>query len=449
MRLLITLLLLCTIQPIFSQTPISNLAKYWQYRDRLVNQPEKGIPGFVVVGLGEGKSIPMGGRDPMANCEHDWWMKRDKCPLVKGKGKLQWGDGTIHLGYYISVLATELRLLKDAGEDVSATAEELYYAIMAFERLDEEAERRFGMPGKKDGFFIRDDVSIDILKDEQGKNRFSTDKVDYTCIKSAGGCAPATVKDGYFVSQDQAINLLFGFTCISELIPNERYKNKTTFGELASQNTHRIVSFMRNNKWRIVGPDNKKAPNRWGGDCRAFSYSIAKTGDRITASKFRKTYQSGRSKAMGKMLHGTYDWLFGVQTHYNHPMIFSLMVSADSWGSNKMASYCRKADQEMYALADAVLNDKKLGKSLNFKDFAAMLNIAPATGPCYKTPGCKAPDGWKSNNRWLHTTQQKGNKDGHHQEWNGLDYMMLYNFFHLYYKDKLPKYQSPRLQSKK
>ncbi len=443
MRIYLIGLLLLMCKPIFTQTTISNLAKYWQYRERLINQPDKNIPGFVVVGEGQGMSIPMGGRDPVANCQKDWWMKRDKCPLPKGTGKLQWGDGTIHLGYYITVLATELKLLKNASADYSKTAEELYYAIMAFERLDSEAERRFRKTGKKDGFFIRDDVTIDILKDENGKHRFTDGKVTYTCIKSAGGCAPATIKGGYFVSQDQAISLLLGFTCIAELIPNERYKNKPTFGELAAVNTDRIVSFMRNNKWRIVGPDGKKAPNRWGGDCRAFSYSIAKTGDRITKGKYRKTYQSGRSRGLGKFLHGSYDWLFGIQTHYNHPMIFSLMVTADSWDKNKMAAYCKNADEELYALADAVLNNKKIGKSLNFKDFTKIVDSAPATGPCFKTPGCQAGNGWKSSNRWLHPSQYKGNKNGIYQEWNGLDYMMFYNFYHLYYKDKLPRYRKP------
>ncbi len=420
---------------LLAQNEAMNLSKYWQYRARLVDD-------FMVVGEGQGKSIPAGGRDPVANCQQDWWMKRDECPEPKGTGKLQWGDGTIHLGYYITVLATELKLLSDARQDTEQTAKELYYAIRAFERLDEEAERRYGQSGVKNGFFIRDDVTNDILYDENGEANFPKGKNSaYQCVKSAGNCGKANVKEGYFVSQDQAISLLFGFTCVAQLIPDERWGREDTFGELAAQNTHRMVSYMREHKWRVVAPDGKKAPNRWGGDFRPFSYSIAKTATRITKKKYQKSYQSGRSRAMGAVLHGSYDWLFGVQTHYNHPMIFALMVSSDAWDRNKMGAYCKRSDQEMYALADAVLNDKKLSKRLPFEHLSAMLNTAPKDGPCYKTPGCTAPDGWKSNNRWLHPTHKNGNKHGIHQEWNGLDYMMLYNFFHLYYKEKLPVYK--------
>ena len=107
-----------------------------------------------------------------------------------------------------------------------------------------------------------------------------------------------------------------------------------------------------------------------------------------------------------------------------------------------MGAYCKNSDQEVYALADAVLNDKKLSKRLRKVNIEAILNTAPRGGPCFKTPGCNAPEGWKSSNRWLHPTHKDdGNKHGLHQEWNGLDYMMLYNFFHLYYGSDLPKYK--------
>jgi len=437
LRTLYATIIFCLFStPIFSQNQSQNLSKYWQYRDRLVNN-------FMVVGEGQGKSLPAGGRNPTANCQADWWMGEAGCDKPKGMGKLQWGDGTIHLGYYITVLATELRLLLDAGQETERTKEELYYAFRAFERLDKEAETRFGQAGKLDGFFIRDDVTNDILYDKNGNSNFPKGKNDtYNCVLSDGGCGEANIKSGDFVSQDQVISLLFGMTCVAELIPNERWGKRQTFGDMAAANTHRMVSFMRNNKWHIKDPTGRKAPNRWGGNARPFSYSIAKTANRITQKKYRKSYQSGQSRGLGAVLHGTYDWLFGVQTHYNHPMIFTLMVTSDSWDRNKMGAYCKKSDQEVYALADVVLNDKKLSKRISKESLEAILNTAPRSGPCFQTPGCTAPDGWKSNNRWLHPTHKKGNKYGVYQEWNGLDYMMLYNFYHLYYSSELPNFRA-------
>jgi hypothetical protein len=42
-------------------------------------------------------------------------------------GSFQTGDATLNLGEYIAVLATEYKLLLDAKQDVTATANELYY----------------------------------------------------------------------------------------------------------------------------------------------------------------------------------------------------------------------------------------------------------------------------------------------------------------------------------
>ena len=63
----------CVISiPVFSQNESENLSKYWQYRARLVDD-------FMLVGEGEGKSLPASGRDPVANCPSDWWLGNAGC----------------------------------------------------------------------------------------------------------------------------------------------------------------------------------------------------------------------------------------------------------------------------------------------------------------------------------------------------------------------------------
>ncbi len=138
----------------YTQTQYRNLEKYWWYRYRLVND-------FMKIGTACGESIPM---------EH--WKFRDN-----GKNdKAYWGDATQHLGNYMNALAGEWRILHDCGLSTRRTEEELYYAQVAFDRLDKKAEPAWrdydrvypycgtpDLPGiEKDddlnGFFIRDDV---------------------------------------------------------------------------------------------------------------------------------------------------------------------------------------------------------------------------------------------------------------------------------------------------
>lgn len=103
-----------------------NQEKYWYLRLRLKEQ-------FVKIGLGAGASVPaaqitVGGYDNGSG--NDVVYK-----------KLDWGaDATTHLGWYWGVLATEIHLLNNNGQNADETIQELYYALLAFDRLDDYAE---------------------------------------------------------------------------------------------------------------------------------------------------------------------------------------------------------------------------------------------------------------------------------------------------------------------
>ena len=85
------------------QTDIENLERYWDYRERLVTQ-------FMKVDADQGGSIPMNGlqrKNPVGHPLHwatDTW----------NGDFLGAGDGTVYLGHYLCVLATEYELLKNA-----------------------------------------------------------------------------------------------------------------------------------------------------------------------------------------------------------------------------------------------------------------------------------------------------------------------------------------------
>lgn len=105
----------------YAQSPQRNLEKYWHYRDRLRER-------FVVVRQDveeEGVNIPAG--DIFGDT-------------------VSWSDGNSIMSHYLSLLSTELYLLKTNHQDYSQTLAELYYAMLALERLDLYSEshwRRF------------------------------------------------------------------------------------------------------------------------------------------------------------------------------------------------------------------------------------------------------------------------------------------------------------------
>lgn len=111
---------------IYSQGGFKNQQKYWFMRQRLNEK-------FVKVGPDHGESLPAGAYQVVA--EGQWNNTTD---INK---KIYWGSETPgRMGYYIGVLATEIKLLRDKGEDYSNTVMELYYALNAIDRLDDYGE---------------------------------------------------------------------------------------------------------------------------------------------------------------------------------------------------------------------------------------------------------------------------------------------------------------------
>ncbi len=122
------------------------LNTYWNYRHRLRTD-------FMKVGPAPGHSLPAYKRDLGEQCGTTY-------------GSIAFGDGVIDLGEYIATLATEYKLLREAHQDLTATTNELYYALRAMGRLDGFAEVFFApdKPEAYDGFFVRSDVPSDMYR---------------------------------------------------------------------------------------------------------------------------------------------------------------------------------------------------------------------------------------------------------------------------------------------
>ena len=118
-----------------------NLDKYWNYRNRLTNY-------FVKPGPKIGESVVAHIRNKNKSSEKGFSVS----------------DQTIDLAWYIGILATEYRLLVDNNQNVDNTVRELYYAMLAFDRLDrcETGPPWFLEKDTLDGYFIRYDVKLEV-----------------------------------------------------------------------------------------------------------------------------------------------------------------------------------------------------------------------------------------------------------------------------------------------
>lgn len=112
-----------------------NLNRYWYYKERLkdfiwMSPNADHSPGNWSAQRSGGLFIHNGSYMP---------AKRNYIGPPPQK-IVQWTDGPEALGYYILLLATEYRLLKDYGQPYTSTLNELSNAMFALERLDMDAE---------------------------------------------------------------------------------------------------------------------------------------------------------------------------------------------------------------------------------------------------------------------------------------------------------------------
>lgn len=206
-----------------------NLEKYWSYRDNLRKR-------FMKIGKDIGESMPCSVIIP-----HRQYGQTDQ-----STGSIMvWRDATITLGYYWSVLATEYNLLSQNGQDVQPTLNELYYAMVAFNRIDMTAEgylngntEASAQASDLNGFFIRDDVHHQIMNnfdndaaiangpiqpDPGHPNQMRSDFEGWTNYDTGGmgdEVISTEIQPMSSASLDQLTTILLGLRLIERFVPN-------------------------------------------------------------------------------------------------------------------------------------------------------------------------------------------------------------------------------------
>lgn len=268
-----------------AQNDASNKARYWYYRYRLIT--DFLVRGTADCGNNAGYSMPaVRIADPSTNTN------------------IEWGDGTTYLGYYIAVLATEYNLLIRDGKPVDQTLEELYNAMMAYERLDRSAEKLFyphwGNCSEADfnGLFSRDDVGEDLFTNHPSFNKKYnfTDLDDKTKLNKFNSTYLADHEETdqekatsrlTYPSQDQVAYLFMGFALVKKCLDKVVYKPNTinyNFSEMAKLYTKKIITWIENSRWNGELADKSHFNN--GNSFQSGSqWGIAKAAEAICGEK--------------------------------------------------------------------------------------------------------------------------------------------------------------------
>ncbi|MCR9141632.1 MAG: hypothetical protein NXI24_05210 [bacterium] len=379
---------------------------------------------------------------------------------IRNPSGLAWSDATIHLGWYMAVLATEHQLIREGKlpvlpgapvatviEPITAlgnTQSELYFALAALERLDQQGEAAFASPvpcGASGldwpGFFIRDDVPANFSV--AGVPVFTSDFSAPTQRTQSSGAVENYLVEPNIIydkemSQDQVYHLLFGLAFVRKYMSGVVAGN-LDLGLWAEILAERLVAKMSADSWRISNPACGKRVER-GEDARAFAYGASRA---VTALSFgRLNFQSGIDGSLWAALIPYADaGLVGgpliEDTAYtdNLHMLMTLAAVGRSWEdftTARLVAYAGIYDWYAYPLAHVALHgqppDWFFYEPLLRDQTFTMLNAAPWEGP---TSYGSVP-GWRSTHRFLRgrSLQQRTPEDLP-TDYNGLDFLLLYN----------------------
>lgn len=257
----ILFLLLSITYSLHGQSDQDNLDKYWKFRFAFVED-------FVKIGPNQGESLVMGARSPGTCIDNiSEWGGGDY-------GTVHWGDGMIRHGHYLGFLATEYALKKRSKIDTRGVLNELYFALLAIDRIDAVAESSlqsiYNMDWYSDrelnGFYLREDVPEDFNLNWQD------DPDRMMCVNSAyyennnlakiddpenGLILKAHTSYQNVPSLDQMSSLMVGLSVVYKLVEDEFVQPDSRFTGFDIQGkvkeiVHRMIDFTASRNWFLI-----------------------------------------------------------------------------------------------------------------------------------------------------------------------------------------------------
>lgn len=375
-------------------------------------------------------------------------------------GGLEWRDATLYLGWYIGVLATEHALLRqgripplpgfpqsqvnDLFSALEQTERELLRALKALDRLDRTAESSFeflalcsGSNFDSPGFFIRDDVPLDLKVDNQSVYYSDFSAPFRDSILSGSGIADYLLEPNVVfnneMSQDQVYHLLMGLALARHFMEGVQYEN-INFAVYSEILAERIVQKISGDKWLIENPACFKLVER-GYDARVYSFGVTRALFHITRGRVNIDRNEQASVWFSLIPAGTiltglgpFGGIGSMPDNLHMAMVIAAI--GNGWGQATLSSlvgYSAAHDWFVYPLLHRALHDPPIEWIIHKRNLRSrvipMLNDAPWEGPSSFGRG-----GWRSDHRFKQVrSQQRGMRADVPTEYNGLDFMLLYN----------------------
>lgn len=455
-----------------AQNDFLNHKKYWFYRHRLLND-------FMVKGDCQGCSEIIN--------ERGYKPPNSTDPLPSYKNK--WGDQLFNLGEYISVLATEFKILQDNNQPTDTTIQELYYAIRAFNRLDYNAEKYLAIAkglshtqsaSDLNGFFIRDDVPENFLNLNPRLANGVTSSLLATIVDSdfqdAMDKSPNYNDKTFAMSHDQVWPMFMGLALVRKFLyagisyqnlPLNEVDGNSDIWIEASNITNRIMnSFHHPNllqNWTIVNPLENNHSNIQGYQIGELSYGAAEAACFIenvntsinpgliihTCDNFHDSYSyinapawNNFGKGIGNLLAFNYEDFkiqllaaIGNSWWLNNPLPFFPFPPINTTASELGVRAILRDNQHLPLLRQVLHSGTN---PISQSTYENLLNSAPCEGPrCFwnSTSQCSTFE-WSSRDR-LHTSDERGGGSSQ-GEYAGLDYMLYYNLYNIINPSTIP-----------
>lgn len=440
-----------------------NIFKYRNYRERLKQR-------FVYV---------------TNNNEHgsNILASKTKAYAWRSSDIIDFWDSVSTMGFYLGMLATEYRLLKNEGKDTTQTLKELMYALKAFDRLDYYAESYYGGTNSTNGFFIRDDVpnySYPVCNPGIGNPDNPFAYHFWSDIKKIGyNYGSCDIRDNE-MSQDQFRGMMLGLSLIKKLVTEgtvtldgEQYNFQNKTKEITSRVVHymHITERKRINKrvtiairrWRIKNPVTgelvKRGPMGWPDVMAWYAYGFARAGRWIANEDLDRKNTVDPEREISKLLftqlgNGNIATIsntlsqIGIPMHTYNLYGGRLLGTIANFRGSDTVDVTFNNDFYFMGLLHYVLHGNsgtkaKLDNKMSF--FQNQLNTAPAEWP-YNFGGSDRPaSNDRTSQNLLRNPEDRGTiptNDPNQMrqrvgEYHGVDYLLLHNLFLLTYKNNI------------
>lgn len=468
-KLILIVVVLLFVLPFesFGQSPYDNHKKYWYYRYRLKNH-------FMKIGKAPGESL-------IASERAGYNSKKD----------LTFGDQTVNLGMYICILAMEYHHLANNNQSTEETINELFHALYAFNRLDENAESFFRnprnptinpLPGDLNGFFVKDDATDDFFLQNQNhfNNKNIKSKYLVSSLSSQWESSSKNNNSGVEESQDQYYYILMGMYFVRKFIPRHITYKSDVFqdGERsinleAANIAMRITSHLNwtgftsiptnvpsgnASHWTLINPVTNK-PVLFSQFPYLWSHASGQISNSITFPDFARVIgvpnsgfpaqhtQFSSTQGTGAKLWQTTKNGFATQDQAHMCGLLNALMNRSN-ANPFYAGLISSWDVQHVPLIKQVIHG---GNNPYFskKSYEKRLDEAPCSGPFvfdWKSGDVAlSPQGglsyeWSTSDRITHPERRGGNSSQFIGEFPGIDYMFYHN---LYYTVVSSSYSNP------